>query len=130
MLDLFSGTGSITYEFASRGARSVVAVEWDTAYHRFIQRTCQSLEMDQVTVLRMDAFRYLHKPVQAFDIVFADPPYDHSRLTEIPDAVLGSGILRPKGILILEHPSGKSFTAHSRFVRQRNYGSVNFSFFR
>ncbi len=129
VLDLFSGTGSMTYEFASRGARSVVAVEWDPSYQRFIQRTCQSLEMEQVTVLRMDAFRYLLKPVQSFDIIFADPPYDHPRLPEIPDAVLGSGILQPQGIFILEHPSKHSFTAHARFLRQRNYGSVNFSFF-
>ena len=129
VLDLFSGTGSITYEFASRGARSVVAVEWDPAYHRFIQRTCQSLEMEQVTVLRMDAFRYLKKPVQSFELVFADPPYDHPRLKDIPDAVLGSGILRPEGMLIVEHPSKISFSAHGRFIRQRNYGSVNFSFF-
>ena len=129
ILDLFSGTGSITYEFASRGARAVVAVEQEPLHHRFIQRTCQSLGMDQVTVLRMDAFRYLHHPVQSFDIVFADPPYDHSRLPEIPDIVLGSGALQPEGILILEHPSRHSFSAHPRFIRHRNYGSVNFSLF-
>lgn len=129
ILDLFSGTGSITYEFASRGARAVVAVEQDPLHHRFIQRTCQALGMDQVTVLRMDAFRYLHRPVQSFDIVFADPPYDHSRLPEIPDLVLGCGVLQPGGILILEHPSGNSFTAHPGFIRHRNYGSVNFTLF-
>ncbi|MGW8316871.1 MAG: RsmD family RNA methyltransferase, partial [Bacteroidales bacterium] len=100
VLDLFAGTGSITYEFASRGARSVVAVEWALPHQRFIQHTCLSLEMDRVTVLRMDAFRFLQHPVQSFDIVFADPPYDLSRLEEIPDGVLGSGVLNPDGILI------------------------------
>ena len=128
-LDLFSGTGSISYEFASRGAKTVVAVEWDALHHRFIQRTCQSLEMEQVTVLRMDVFRYLHHPVQSFDIVFADPPFDDPRLEELPDAVLESGVLQPGGLFILEHPDRNSFTAHPRFIRQRNYGSVQFSLF-
>jgi 16S rRNA (guanine966-N2)-methyltransferase len=130
VLDLFAGTGSITYEFASRGARSVLAVEWEHAYYRFIRNTCQSLEMDRVTVLRTDAFRLLHNPAQSFDIVFADPPYDHVRLKEIPDLIIGNGLLNPGGILILEHPSRYSFTAHPGFNRHKNYGSVNFTLFK
>ena len=129
ILDLFSGTGGIAYEFATRGARSVVAIESEPLHYRFIRQTCNSLGMEQVTVLRGDAFRYLSAPVHAFDLVFADPPYDHPRLDELPDLVLNSGVLNRDGLFILEHPGRISFTAHPRFTRQRNYGSVQFTFF-
>jgi len=129
VLDLFSGTGSISFEFASRGARSVLAIEMEPLHYKFIQETVRKLQLEQLTVLRADAFRYLRKPVQSFDIIFADPPYDHPGLAEIPDLVLGTKILNEQGAFILEHPGNLSFTAHSRFQQQRKYGGVNFSFF-
>ena len=129
ILDLFAGTGSITYEFSSRGARSVVAVESNPLHFRFIRETCRKLDLDMVTVISTDVFRYLYKPYQAFDIVFADPPYDHPQLEELPDAVLSSGVLAPEGLFILEHPAGNVFSAHPRFRQHRKYGGVNFSFF-
>jgi len=129
VLDLFSGTGSISFEFASRGARSVLAIESDPLHFRFIHETATKLQLDQMTVLRADAFRYLRKPVQSFDIVFADPPYDHPGIKELPDLVLNTNILNDRGIFILEHPGNYSFTAHPRFQQQRKYGGVNFSFF-
>ena len=130
VLDLFSGTGSITYEFASRGARSVVAVESDPLNFKFIRSVCETLEMDQVSVVRGDAFRFLQNPVQSFDLVFADPPFDHPRLDEIPSLVFGDNILEEGGLFILEHPANHPFSAHPRFLNQRKYGSVHFSFFR
>lgn len=129
VLDLFSGTGSITYEFASRGARSVVAVESDPVHFRFIQSTCRALELDQVTVIRGDVFSYLKNPVQSFDLIFADPPYDHPMLEELPEMVFTHNILPEGGIFILEHPATFTFTAHPSFQQQRKYGSVNFTFF-
>ena len=84
VLDLFSGTGSISYEFASRGARSVLALEMAPLHFKFIQETCRKLQMDQVSVIRADAFRYLKKPTQSFDFIFADPPFDHPGLAELP----------------------------------------------
>jgi 16S rRNA (guanine966-N2)-methyltransferase len=129
VLDLFSGTGSITYEFASRGARSVLALEMAPLHYKFIQESCRSMELDQVTVIRADAFRYLQNPIQSFDIIFADPPYDHKGLTELPDLVLSTGILNNEGLFILEHPGKYSFTAHPRFLQHRKYGGVNFTFF-
>ena len=130
VLDLFSGTGSITYEFVSRGARSVVAVESDPLNYRFIRSVCDTLEMDQVSVIRGDAFRFLKNPVQPFDLVFADPPFDHPQLDEIPGLVFGSNILTEGGMLILEHPAKHQFSAHPRFLHLRKYGSVHFSFFK
>ena len=129
VLDLFSGTGSITYEFASRGARSVVAIEMAPAHYKFIQDTCRSMEIDQVTVIRADVFRYLQKPIQSFDIIFADPPYDHKGLAELPELVFSTQVLNNGGLFILEHPGKYSFTAHSRFQQQRKYGGVNFTIF-
>jgi len=129
VLDLFSGTGSISYEFASRGARSVLALEMEPGHFRFIKETCRSLQMDQVTVIRADVFKYLRKPIQSFDIIFADPPYDHPGLAELPDLVLSSLVLNKSGLFILEHPGSFSFSAHSRFQEHRKYGGVNFTFF-
>jgi 16S rRNA (guanine966-N2)-methyltransferase len=129
VLDLFSGTGSIAYEFASRGARSVLAIEMAPMHFKFIQETCRSLQMEQVSVIRADAFRYLKKPVQSFDIIFADPPFDHPGLAELPDLIFGTKIMNKEGLFILEHPGSYSFTAHSRFLQHRKYGGVNFTFF-
>jgi len=129
VLDLFSGTGSISYEFASRGARSVLAIEMDPRHFRFIKETCSSMQIDQITVIRADVFKYLRKPVQAFDIIFADPPYDHPGLAELPDLVLNSEVLNTSGLFILEHPGSYSFSAHPRFHQHRKYGGVNFTIF-
>jgi len=129
VLDLFGGTGIITYEFASRSVRSVVTIEMDPAHFKFIRNTCNEMDLDCVTVIRGDAFRYLKKPYQSFDVIFADPPYDHPRLEEVPDLVFSSEILAKGGLFILEHSSNHTFTANSHFVKQRKYGGVNFSFF-
>ena len=129
VLDLFSGTGSISYEFASRGARSVLAIEMAPMHFKFIQETCRSMEMEQVTVIRADAFRFLKKPTQAFDFIFADPPFDHPGLAELPDLIFSTDILNKQGVIILEHPGSYSFTAHPRFLQHRKYGGVNFTFF-
>ena len=129
VLDLFSGTGSISYEFASRGARSVLALEMVQAHCHFIQKTCQELKAEQVNVLRGDAFRFLLRPYQSFDIIFADPPYDHPLLDKLPDMIFETEILASEGSFILEHPGKYSFTSHKHFQDHRKYGSVNFSFF-
>jgi len=129
VLDLFSGTGSIAYEFASRGARSVVAVEMAPLHFRFIQETCRTMQIEQISVIRAEVFKYLKKPIQSFDIIFADPPFDHPGLADLPDLVLTTNILNNKGLFILEHPGNYSFTAHPRFLEHRQYGGVNFTFF-
>ena len=129
VLDLFSGTGSIAYEFASRGARSVVAVEMAQPHFKFIQDTCRALELEQITPIRTDAFRYLKKPYQSFDVIFADPPYDHPGLAQLPELVISTSILEEGGIFILEHPGGFDFSAHLAFSQHRKYGGVNFTMF-
>jgi len=130
VLDLFAGTGSITFEFASRGARSVVALEKEKSYSDFIRQTCKELDFDQVNVIRGDVLRYLKRPYQSFDIIFADPPFDHPLLETIPDLVLSTEILESAGLFILEHPGSYSFTSHNHFQEHRKYGGVNFTFFK
>jgi 16S rRNA (guanine966-N2)-methyltransferase len=129
VLDLFAGTGSITYEFASRGARTVVAVETDPAHYSFIRETIRELKMDCVNVVRGDVFRFLKRPYQSFDIIFADPPYNHPLLDTLPDLVFSTQVLSGDGWFILEHPGNYSFSSHQAFREQRRYGGVNFSFF-
>jgi 16S rRNA (guanine(966)-N(2))-methyltransferase RsmD len=129
VLDLFSGTGSIAYEFVSRGARSVVAIELALPHSKFIKDTALALNMEQLSVIRTDAFRYLRNPYQSFDVIFADPPYDHPDLEKLPELVMSSDILAEGGIFILEHPGSSDFSAHRAFFQHRKYGGVNFSMF-
>ncbi|MCP4310832.1 MAG: 16S rRNA (guanine(966)-N(2))-methyltransferase RsmD [Bacteroidetes bacterium] len=129
VLDLFAGTGSITYEFISRGARTVLALESEQEHYNFIRKSCQEMEMEMVNVIRGDVFRFLKRPYQSFDIIFADPPYDHPLLEKLPDLVFSTEILAKGGVFILEHPGSHSFTSHDYFLEQRKYGGVNFTFF-
>lgn len=129
VLDLFAGTGSISLEFLSRGCCRVVSVEQDTQHFRFLVQTARTLDDAAWTPLRTDVFRYLAKPREQFNLVFADPPYALSRIPELPDLVLHNGLLAEGGIFVLEHGKDHDFSAHQYFVEHRAYGSVNFSFF-
>lgn len=129
ILDLFAGTGSIGFEFASRGAAEVNLVETDSKTARFLQRTIQSLKAENIRVIRSEAMQYLRNCHTLCDIVFADPPYDLDIIPEIPDRVFEAKILAEGGWLILEHGKKNSFTSHEWFIDQRKYGSVHFSIF-
>jgi len=130
VLDLFSGTGSISYEFASRGCRTVHAVEIEPRHVAFIRATAGKHELSQIRVIRNDAIRFLSICKQKYDIVFADPPYGMSNIEKIPDLVFKHEILKPEGILILEHSKQTDFTKHEHVFDQRRYGNVHFTFFR
>jgi 16S rRNA (guanine966-N2)-methyltransferase len=129
VLDLFAGTGSISYEFASRGAREVHLVEIDLKHISGIRRIIKDLGFTNIKTIHIDVRAYLKTCTAKYDIVFADPPYDLPWLEKIPDMVTGSGVLKYNGFLILEHPRRMSFGSHSLFFEHRNYGGVNFSFF-
>lgn len=130
VLDLFSGTGSISYEFASRGARSVHLVEKDIKHFSFIRKMITDLKFDRIKPFHGDVRVFLKICKSEFDIIFADPPYDLEWLEMIPELVISSGLLKEEGFFILEHPRDLSFTSNQYFFEHRNYGSVNFSFFR
>ena len=130
VLDLFSGTGSISYEFASRGYKNIHAVEMEPRHAVFVRTTAAKLGFRQIRVIRDDAFHFLSICKAQYDIVFADPPYDMSRIGEIPEKVLQQNILKPGGILILEHSQKNDFSGHEHLLDHRNYGNVHFSLFR
>jgi 16S rRNA (guanine966-N2)-methyltransferase len=130
VLDLFSGTGSISYEFASRGAEAVHLVEKDMSHISGIKKILKELNLDNVKPIHIDVRAYLKACSVKYDIVFADPPYELSWLKELPDLVTQAGILKEDGFFILEHPRDISFENHKHFFEHRNYGGVNFSFFR
>lgn len=130
VLDLFAGTGSISYEFVSRGAATVTAVEINAVHTRFIQSTARSLDVGNLFVVRANAFLYIKGVKKQFDLVFADAPYDIEGSETLPDMVFGHDILRQDGLFILEHSRNLSFRDHEHFSDSRSYGSVQFSFFK
>jgi len=128
VLDLFAGTGSISYEFASRGAMAVIAVDNFQGCTDFIRKTAEKLQYDNISVVRGDAFVFVERTRQKFDIIFADPPYDLTGLEKIAEYVFANQLLNPSGWLVLEHPREYDFTHHPNFYEQRKYGKLNFSF--
>ena len=128
-LDLFAGTGSISYEFASRGAASVVSVEINAVHYDFIRRTARNFGLDRIHPVKANAFLYLKSCSKQFDLIFADPPYDIAGSDTIPGTVFGRRLLRPGGWLILEHSKNLDVSGFEHFVERRSYGSVQFSIF-
>lgn len=129
-LDLFSGTGAISFEMLSRGCASVTAIEKATTQYNFIRKVAQQLNCQNINILKGDAFRYMETSLAKYDIIFADPPYDHPRFAEIPMLILNSQMLKPDTIIVVEHSRDHDFSALPHFVELRTYGSVNFSIFR
>ena len=129
VLDLFGGTGSIAFEFASRGAARVYCVEMARENASFIKREAARLGLGNVTMVRDNVFDFLPICTEKFDLIFADPPYALEGLETLPDKVLGQNILHPECYFILEHGDEHSFTAHPAFVKEKVYGRVHFSFF-
>ena len=130
VLDLFAGTGSISYEFASRGAATVTAVEINNVHVNFIKAAARSLGINNIFVVRANAFLYIKGVKKQFDVVFADAPYDIEGSETLPDMVFEHDIVKEGGIFILEHSKNLSFGGHKYFSESRSYGSVQFSFFK
>lgn len=129
-LDLFAGTGAVTFEFLSRECRTATAVEKASTQQRFIMKVASELGADNLTLVRGDALRYISAAPKAFDIVFADPPYDMPGFGEIPGAILSSGLVHEGTLVIVEHNKSHDFSSLPGFLEHRAYGSVNFSIFR
>jgi RNA methyltransferase, rsmD family len=131
-LDLFAGTGGISAEMISRGAQSVLSVEQRREHAQFIQSVVKTLHEEEAWHIQQgDVFRLLKAGGQGlYDFIFADPPYKLSEIADLPELILSSGHLAPEGLLVLEHPKQYDFSTHPRLIDHREYGSVNFSFFR
>ena len=129
VLDLFAGTGNISYEFASRGGKMVTAVDNNLRCINFIDQTARNLNYENLNVIRSDYRAFLKQTHNKWDIIFADPPYNMLSLEEIPALVFDNHRLNENGWLIIEHAKDIGFKGYPRFFDQRVYGKVNFSFF-
>ena len=130
MLDLFAGTGSIGLEFVSRGAREVTAVELAHVQQNFIISTCKQLGVSNMRVVRGDVFKYLKTCSMKFDFIYADPPYALKELPTLPGIIFERELLKDGGWFVLEHSENNDFAGDTHFVEARQYGNVNFSFFK
>lgn len=128
-LDIFAGTGAVSFELLSRGCRSVTSIEKAATQQRFIAKVAGELGADNLNLVRGDALRYIAAAPRAFDFIFADPPYDMEGFAEIPGAILNSRLVKPGTLFIIEHNKTHDFSSLPGFRDHRAYGSVNFSIF-
>ncbi len=128
-LDLFGGTGSISYELASRGAAALTIVEKDNAMNAFIKKNIATLQIQNCRVLPIDVFHFLNGCNEQYDFIFAGPPYALTNIDELPKIVIGKKLIASKGFFVLEHTPRNNYETFEGFQFQRNYGTTVFSFF-
>jgi 16S rRNA (guanine966-N2)-methyltransferase len=128
-LDLFGGTGSISYELASRGAADLTIIEKDPAMHEFIKKNLDMLKVENYKLLRIDVFSYLSACNEKFDLIFAGPPYALGPIDELPKIIVGKNMITSGGMFVLEHTPRNDYEKFAGFSFQRNYGTTVFSFF-
>jgi len=130
VLDLFSGTGNISYEFASRGTTNITAVDAHFGCVKFINETAKILETD-IHTIKSDVFKYLEKTSSKFDVIFVDPPYDFEleKFEKIVNLVFDNNLLNNDGLLVVEHSKHTKLDTHSKISYQKKYGGNMFSFF-
>ncbi len=130
VLDLFAGTGAISFEFLSRECHSVTAVEKAATQYNFIKKVAQQLNITNMKLIKGDVAKFLSTCDTPFDIVFADPPYNLPDFDTIPGMILGSGAVASGTVVVVEHSKAYDFSSLPGFIDHRVYGSVNFSIFR
>ncbi|MBS1638771.1 MAG: RsmD family RNA methyltransferase [Bacteroidetes bacterium] len=128
-LDLFGGTGSISYELASRGATDLTIVEKDNAMHTFIKKNIELLKIANANVLKMDVFSFLNGCNQQYNFIFAGPPYALGTIDELPKIIVEKKLIAPNGLFVLEHTPRNNYENFKGFNFVRNYGTTLFSFF-
>jgi len=131
VLDLFTGSGSIAYEFASRGVKDIQAVDRNYPVIKFVTKTANDFEFP-IKVIKYDVLKFLEKTTDKYDLIFADPPYDldYEVQEKMVNTVFERNLLNENGILILEHKEQFNFEKHPRFDSARKYGMTVFSFFK
>ncbi|MEO8583643.1 MAG: RsmD family RNA methyltransferase [Flavitalea sp.] len=127
--DLFGGTGSITYELCSRGAKECVIVENDPAMFAFIQKTAKELKFANIHTVKMEVFKFISQTKETFDLIFAGPPYALPTIDDLPAKIHQRNLLKPNGWFILEHTPRNDYTSFPQFATARNYGTTIFSIF-
>jgi 16S rRNA (guanine966-N2)-methyltransferase len=128
-LDLFGGTGSISFELASRGATDLTIVEKDSQMLAFIRKTAETLGLTSLSVVASDVFRFLKNSQDQYDFIFAGPPYALETIDQIPECIVAGNLLKPGGWFVLEHTPRNRYASYPLFVTERNYGTTIFSIF-
>ena len=128
-LDLFGGTGSISYELASRGCENITTVEIFPRCADFIRKTSKQHNISGMTVLKMDVFKFIESTQDKYDLIFAGPPYPLPNLASIPDLIFQYSLIRGNGWFILEHNPNHNFEKHPHYLKSKNYGTTIFSIF-
>lgn len=129
VMDLFAGTGAVSLEFISRGAKEVTSIDINTQCTDFIKESARQFNVNNIHVVRADVFDLIKRAYKKFDIIFADPPYALVNLGKLPELIFEHDLLSEEGLFILEHPREYQFEEHPHFWQHRNYGKVNFTFF-
>jgi 16S rRNA (guanine(966)-N(2))-methyltransferase RsmD len=128
-LDLFGGTGSISYELASRGVRDLTIVEKDNRMYEFIKKTSAALRLENFKVIRSDVFRFIENCSEQFDFIFAGPPYALTNINDLPKLIFEKQLLNKGGWFILEHTPRNDYKNFPCYKTERNYGTTIFSIF-
>ncbi len=129
VLDLFSGIGSIAYEFASRGAAAVTAVDSHYNCVAFIKKTAETIKLEAIHAIKGEATAFLKNTTGRYDLIFADPPFEYDNYPGLRALVFEKGLLEEGGMLIIEHSSRTSLSKEEHFLERREYGKINFSIF-
>jgi len=129
VLDLFCGTGSLTFEFASRDAESILAIDQNFGCVNWVKNTAKLHQFNQVEVRKADVFKLLKQLNGSYDLIFADPPYNLPNIPQIPVLVVEQQLLKPDGLLIVEHQSNMKLDNQPGYTETRKYGNSSFSFF-
>lgn len=128
-LDLFGGTGCISYELASRGVQDVTIVEKDTSMYDFIKKTSAQLAFENFKVVKADVFKFIENITEQYDFIFAGPPYALGTIDELPKKIFSLKLLNPKGWFVLEHTPRNNYKKFEGYKTERNYGTTIFSIF-
>ncbi len=128
-LDLFGGTGSISYELASRGVTDLTIVEKDNAMYEFIKKTSTALKIENLKALKMDVFRFINQSAEKFDFIFAGPPYALTTIDDLPKQIFEKRLLNKDGWFVLEHTPRNDYKTFPFYKSERNYGTTIFSTF-
>ena len=129
VLDLFSGTGNISLEFASRGVPDICSVDRDFGCYNYLKTLVKQYNLTEIRPVKTDVFKFLESETEQYNLIFADPPYDLPQINILAKRIFDQKLLKPDGYLIIEHPSMKKLDNHPNYMEQRKYGSSSFSFF-
>ena len=128
-LDLFGGTGCISYELASRGCEDLTIVEKDSNMFEFIKKTSAMLNFENFKLVKSDVFKFIDSCNQQYDFIFAGPPYALTNIDELPLRIFEKNLLKPGGWFVLEHTPRNDYKKTAFYRSERNYGTTIFSIF-